>query len=60
MQIIKTERLSLNFEEKEILDRTMDMMDAIINQADASDLIDYASAIYDNISDMLDVYASEV
>ena len=60
MQIIKTEKLSLNFEEKEILDRTMDMMDAIINQADASDLIDYASAIYDNISDMLDVYASEV
>lgn len=60
MQVIKTERLSLNFEEKEILDRTLDMMDVILHQADNSDLINYASAIYDNISDMLDEYASEV
>lgn len=60
MQIIKIEKLSLNFEEKEILNRTMDMMDTIINQADNSDLIDYASAVYDNLADMLDEYASEV
>lgn len=60
MQIIKIEKLSLNFEEKEILNRTMDMMDTIINQADNSDLINYASAVYDNLADMLDEYASEV
>lgn len=60
MQIIKTEKLSLNFEEKEILDRTIDMMNTILNQADNSDLLDYASAVYDNLVEMLDEYAGEV
>ena len=60
MQVIKTERLSLNFEEKEILNRTMDMMDTIINQSEDRQLMDYASTIYDNLADMLDTYESEV
>lgn len=60
MQVIKTERLSFNFEEKEILNRTMDMMDTIINQAEDRQLMDYASTIYDNLADMLDTYESEV
>lgn len=60
MQVIKTERLSFNFEEKEILNRTMDMMDTIINQSEDRQLMDYASTIYDNLADMLDTYESEV
>lgn len=60
MQIIKTEKLSFNFKEKEILNRTMDMMDTIINQSEDRQLMDYASTIYDNLADMLDTYESEV
>lgn len=60
MQVIKTERLSLNFEEKEILNRTVSMMEDIMEQSDDTDLTDYASTIYDNLVDMLDRYESEV
>ncbi len=60
MRIIKTEKLSLNFEEKEVLNCTVSMMEDIMNQADDDQLVNYASAIYDNLVDMLDAYESEV
>lgn len=56
MQIIKTEKLSLDFNEQEILNRTVGMMEDIMHQSEDTDLVNYASDIYDAIVEMLDRY----
>lgn len=56
MQIIKTEKLSFDFNEQEILNRTVSMMEDIMQQSEDVDLVNYANDIYDAIVEMLDRY----
>lgn len=54
MQIIRTEKLALTYEEREILDRTLSMMDDIINESVDMQLLEYANEVYDALGAMLE------